>query len=362
MKRLAVIISGIALFLMLGLCTNKQVLATDASNFISAPKHIGVARKSNKSINVRWTTVTEADGYEIYRYNPTSKKYVKRYTVKKSSQTEWLDKGLLANKVYKYKIRTYKTENGTKVYSNFTNKVWAKTYKKKAKKINARAPKLSAKNVYLGLCSTKEIKSRVVASQYGKNKKKQPISKYIRWTSSDSEIATVNQKGVITAGSKLGVCYISAKAHNGAESKIKVTVKNYAKTNDYYNYGKWDDIYTLITDFRTEIQNIAEYYSVHRVKAGNPIKFDLNDEAELVVSPQNADVGSLRKDIEKLLVDFPYYISVEVYSDNVEFVLKKEDNDNSLPAYVTFFFDNNCNEWWNIQIASHWTAYRFQPV
>ena len=61
------------------------------------------------------------------------------------------------------------------------------------------------------------------------------------------------------------------------------------------------------------------------------------------------------------MVDFPYYIRIEVTCDGVEYILKKEDKEDALPAYVTFFFDNDCNQWENIQIASHWTAHRNYP-
>ena len=59
--------------------------------------------------------------------------------------------------------------------------------------------------------------------------------------------------GVVKAGAAPGSCSIYAKAHNGAKTEVKVNVKNYAREEDFYNYGTWDDIYTLITDFRPQI-------------------------------------------------------------------------------------------------------------
>lgn len=66
----------------------------------------------------------------------------------------------------------------------------------------------------------------------------------------------------------------------------------------------------MVTDYRTQMQNIAEYYSIHRPKDNEKISFQLNEEAEVVIAPVNADIGNLRKDIETLLIDFPYFIKI----------------------------------------------------
>ncbi len=110
------------------------------------------------------------------------------------------------------------------------------------------------------------------------------------------------------------------------------------------------------------MQNIAEYYSIHRPKRGNPIRFDLNDEAELVITPVNADIGNLRKDIETLLIDFPYHINITVYSGSVDYKLHFTGDEKDSYREVSFVFDNNCKEWPNLRIASHWTALNFYPM
>lgn len=191
---------------------------------------------------------------------------------------------------------------------------------------------------------------------------KKPFSTKVRWYTSNPSIAKVDKNGNITAGTKTGTCNVYAKSHNETRTKIQVIVWNYAKVKNYYNYGKENDIYVLITDYKTQIQNIAEYYSIHRINKGETILFTLDNDAQVIISPSNADIGKLRKDIETLLVIFPYFISVEIGCDGVTFELQQEDNQESLTAYVDFFFNRTCNEWPNIQIASHWTAYRFQPI
>ena len=344
-----------------GIMTGRIACASSKESTDYVPQNVRAIRHSNTAIRVRWKADESVDGYIIYRYNRSSKKYKEVKVVKDSSADKWVDRHLKTNTVYQYKVASYKLVDGKKQVSAFSDWASAKAYKRNSKYINAQAPRLNVRKVYLGLRSTKKIKSKVIASNYGRNKKKKPFSTKVRWYSSDTSIATVDQSGVITAGIKPGKCSIYAVAHNGSKTAVTVIVKNYAKEDDFYNYGREDDIYTLITDFKPQIQNIAEYYSINRIREDDVIYIDLDDDANVIITPSNADIGYLKEDIEKLLVDFLYFVRIEVSCDGVEFILKEEDSKEALSAYVTFFFDNDCSQWSNIQIASHWTAYRHYP-
>ncbi len=353
----------ILLLLSLNIMLSKTIYAADNTS-IKASSNIRAYRQSNTSIRIKWKAVANVDGYMIYRYNQKSKQYIKIHTIRylKSNQwVKWTDKNLETNKIYKYKIASYKKIDGKKQKSNLSNWVSAKTYQRNNKKINARAPKLNKKKVYLGLCSSKKVTAKIMPSQYGKNKKKKAFNTKVRWYSSNPSVAKVNREGVITAGKKAGKCNVYAISHNGTRTKVEVIVKNYARVKDYYNYDKGKDIYLLIAEYKEQIQRIAEYYSINRVKKGSMIRFELNDDAKVVVTPANADIGDLQKDIEALLVDFPYYISVKINESCVEYRLKLEDTKESLIGHVRFWYDMTCNKWWEIQIASHWEAYRFVP-
>jgi len=343
-----------------GLMTGKTAYASSGEGMNYVPQNVRAIRHTNTAIRIRWKTDDSVDGYIVYRYNRSSKKYKKVKVIKDSSIGKWVDRHLKTNKVYKYKVAAYKIVNGKKQVSALSDWASAKTYKRNSRYINARAPRISTKKVYLGLRSTKKIKTKVIASTYGKSKKKEPFSKTVRWYSSDTSIATVDKNGVITAGIKPGKCSIYAKAHNGSKTEVKVVVKNYAKEDDFYNYGQEDDIYTLITDFKPQIQNIAEYYSINRIGEDDIIYIDLDDDANVIITPSNADIGNLKEDIEKLLVDFPYYIRIEVRCDSVDYILKQEDSEEALSGYVSFWFDNDCSQW-DGQIADHWEANRHYP-
>lgn len=151
-----------------------------------------------------------------------------------------------------------------------------------------------------------------------------------------------------------------AVAHNGKKTGIAVYVKNYARQN-FGNYPIENDLYTLVTDYKDEIQNIAEYYSTHRIGENKVIWFSLNDDAQVEVEPVDTEYSVVRKSIEKVLINFQYYVKIDIHSDSVDFRVKMDNKNNSLMGWVTFYFDNDCSQWSSGRIASHWEAWRFYP-
>ena len=185
-KECIIIVGMVLLMMSVNIVFCKTLYASNHDN-MKAPDNIRAYRQSNTSIKIKWKTVLDVDGYMIYRYNSLSKKYVKVHTIKHPKDNlwvKWTDKSLETNKIYKYKITSYKTIEGKKYISKLSDWVSAKTYTRNNKKINAKAPKLNRKKVHLGLCSSIEITSKVAPSEYGKNKQKKAFSTTVRWYSS----------------------------------------------------------------------------------------------------------------------------------------------------------------------------------
>lgn len=84
---------------------------------------------SKSKITLKWNKISGASGYQIQRYDSAKKKYVTVKTIKKGSETSYTNSGLKANTTYKYRIRSYKTVRGKKIYSYYCSGKSAKTKK-----------------------------------------------------------------------------------------------------------------------------------------------------------------------------------------------------------------------------------------
>ena len=67
-----------------------------------------------------WKKTTRADGYQIYRYNSTKKKWKKVTTIKKGTTVTYTNKKLKSKKTYQYKVRAYKQNGNTTVYGSYS--------------------------------------------------------------------------------------------------------------------------------------------------------------------------------------------------------------------------------------------------
>lgn len=72
------------------------------------------AAGSSSTIKLSWNKVNGAEGYVIYRYNTSTKKYQR---IAKSKNLTFTDKKLASGKSYKYAVRAYKYISGTEVLS-----------------------------------------------------------------------------------------------------------------------------------------------------------------------------------------------------------------------------------------------------
>lgn len=75
----------------------------------------------SKKATIKWSKVSGANGYEVYRATSKSGKYSKIKTITKNSTVSYVNSRLTKNKTYYYKVRSYRTVNGKKVYSSYSS-------------------------------------------------------------------------------------------------------------------------------------------------------------------------------------------------------------------------------------------------
>ena len=88
---------------------------------VPATPSVSLKSSTKKQMKVSWKKVSGASGYEIYRATSKSGKYTKVTTIKKGSTTNYTDKKLTSGKTYYYKVRAYRTVDGKKVYSSYSD-------------------------------------------------------------------------------------------------------------------------------------------------------------------------------------------------------------------------------------------------
>ena len=78
--------------------------------------------QTQKQITLKWSAVSNADGYEIYFYNRKSKSYKKVKTVT-GKNTKTVVKNLISGTVYKCKVRAYRNTTQGKVYGSYSKSI-----------------------------------------------------------------------------------------------------------------------------------------------------------------------------------------------------------------------------------------------
>jgi len=79
------------------------------------------------SVKLSWSKVSSASGYQIQRYNSSTKKYTTIKTITSGSTTSYTNSNLNSSTTYKYRIRAYRTISGKKAYGSWSSVLSAKT-------------------------------------------------------------------------------------------------------------------------------------------------------------------------------------------------------------------------------------------
>ncbi len=74
-----------------------------------------------KKVTLKWNKISQATGYEVYMSTNKKSKYKRIKTIKKNKTVSYTTSKLKKGKKYYFKVRTYRTVNGKKVYSGYTS-------------------------------------------------------------------------------------------------------------------------------------------------------------------------------------------------------------------------------------------------
>jgi lactocepin len=73
-----------------------------------------------KKATVKWSRITGASGYVIYRSTKKSSGYKAVKTITKGGTVSFTNTKLKKGKLYYFKMRAYRTVSGKKVYSSYS--------------------------------------------------------------------------------------------------------------------------------------------------------------------------------------------------------------------------------------------------
>lgn len=208
MKKVALLFAAI-------LCGGMAVSQTKAAQVQQEPSAVsGLKAKkvTEKSIRLKWKASKYASGYLVFQYNTKTKKFKKIKTTTKKTCT--IKKGLKKNKEAKFMVQAYQNNGAVKKYAPYSDLI--SVYVLGSKKKNVKEVNFMDQSLTVEEGATFKLKTKVMPS-------KRVVSKAVNFTSSNSNVAEVLANGAIVAKKK-GKVTITARAHNGVSSKIKIWI------------------------------------------------------------------------------------------------------------------------------------------
>ena len=122
-------------YVEMGLLENKKVFsipvfknmpgedATKEEAFKKAKTTVTASAYTDSSVTLEWTSIENAEYYQIYKYNAETEKYER---LKTTSSTSYTDSSLSKGALPQYKVRAYYTNSkGEKVYSSYSSVFYA---------------------------------------------------------------------------------------------------------------------------------------------------------------------------------------------------------------------------------------------
>lgn len=318
---------------------------------ITTPENPIATCKNIHAIKLKWDKVDGASGYRIYRYIKKENKYKKIKTINSKNKTKWVDRNLKVHKIYRYKVSSFNKRKKGREFSKKSYSVSARTYGKRGRVVNADSMdvELSVGND-IGICSVGKINTLIFGDTKVDRLNTKVVSKKIVWSSSDESIAKVDQNGNIVTFEKTGVCTILMRMHNGKTKRYKLKVVNYANPDafTYYN-GQIPEINDFLKNYKTEICNIATFFTVYGKKGVSGI-ITVDESGSTSGVPKLENIAAIHDDLTKLMKN--YSSLVDIYYNGKGYVEFRVFFGKS--HYDVVYSEENTFETSPLRIASHW--------
>ena len=334
-----------------------------AAKSLPIPDGLVAAKKTETSIRLKWSACKNVDGYYIYRYHKKTGKYRKIKTIEGAKKHVWVDKNRKPNKLYLYKVASYKKKRKSKK----SYRVSAMAYGRDARVVNVDSMYFGIedeegnRNLELGICAEDKMYTDIEGDRYVKHFDAAVLSEKLIWRSSNPALASVDQTGKIVTYEKEGSCEITARAHNGVTGRIYLTVVNYARPKTFPDYdGRFSDVNLLFTDFKENVYDIATYFTI-KSKEGVYGKIKLSSTEEVTGYPELENVESIYTDVEHILKNFPMVIEIEYSYRRVSFVILNNPSGNSWRR-VYYAADDDMSGYPIGRIAPHWSVTTFAGI
>ena len=334
-----------------------------AAKSLPIPDGLVAAKKTETSIRLKWSACKNVDGYYIYRYHKKTGKYRKIKTIEGAKKHVWVDKNRKPNKLYLYKVASYKKKRKSKK----SYQVSAMAYGRDARTVNVGDIEFGMEDEYnkcnleLGICVERKTHADIEGDIHVKHFDASVLSEKLIWRSSNPALASVDQTGKIVTYEKEGACEITARAHNGVTGRIYLTVVNYARPKAFPDYdGRFSDVNLLFTDFKENVYDIATYFTI-KSKEGVYGKIKLSSTEEVTGYPELENIESIYADVEHILKNFPMVIEIEYSYRRVSFVILNNPSGNSWRR-VNYAADDDMSGYPIGRIAPHWSVTTFAGI
>ncbi len=134
MKRNKILVAIMMLALVITMLPVQEVSAATQTS-LAKVQNLKAGTCTTKSINLTWSPVSGASGYQVYRANARNGKY---RLLKNVSSVAFMNTTVTAGTEYFYKVRAYTYSGSKKTYGKFSGILRANTKPLSSKKVTAK--------------------------------------------------------------------------------------------------------------------------------------------------------------------------------------------------------------------------------